>query len=141
MSETTLLHTGRITFLQYATIFVCFLMNILDGMDVLVISYCASDIAESWGVSSEALGVVFSAGLAGMTLGALFLAPFADRIGRKSMIMTCALLMGVSMYATSFSQSVEQLVILRFVSGIGIGGMLASTAALVAEFTPNRSKD
>jgi len=49
--------------LQYATIFICFLMNILDGMDVLVISYCAPAIAESWDIGPEALGIVFSAGL------------------------------------------------------------------------------
>jgi len=127
--------------LQYATILVCFLMNVLDGMDVLVISYCAPAIAESWNVGPEALGIVFSAGLAGMALGALLLAPFADHIGRKKMILISALLMGISIYFTGYSESVLQLIVLRFLSGLGIGSMLASTAALTAEFTPNKSKD
>ena len=74
-SKTTI-DSSPISPLQYATILVCFLMNILDGMDVLVISYCAPAIAQSWNVSPETLGIVFSAGLAGMTLGALLLAPF-----------------------------------------------------------------
>ena len=127
--------------LQYSTIFVCFLMNILDGMDVLVISYCAPAIAKSWLVGPEALGAVFSAGLAGMTIGALFLAPFADTIGRKKMILISALLMGTSMMLTAWSQNVTQLMVLRFISGVGIGSMLASTTALTAEYSPDKSKD
>lgn len=140
-SSLSSLDVKPISGLQYATILVCFIMNILDGTDVLVISYCAPAIAESWSVSPEALGIVFSAGLAGMTLGALLLAPFADHIGRKKMILMSALLMGSSVFLTSYSNSVLMLIVLRFLSGIGIGSMLASTAALTAEFTPNRSKD
>lgn len=139
-SQTTL-DNSAISGLQYATIFVCFVMNVLDGMDVLVISYCAPAIAQSWNVSPETLGIVFSAGLAGMTLGALFLAPFADHIGRKNMILLSALLMGCSIFLTAYSQSVNMLIVLRLISGIGIGSMLASTAALIAEYTPNRSRD
>ena len=138
--EQSKINNHPVSALQYATIFVCFVMNILDGMDVLVISYCAPAIAKSWSVSPEALGAVFSSGLAGMTIGALFLAPFADQIGRKKLILIAALIMGASMYATSFSQNVTHLVVFRFISGIGIGSMLASTAALTAEFTPDRTK-
>lgn len=127
--------------LQYATILVCFLMNILDGMDVLVISYCAPAIAKSWQIGPEALGIVFSSGLAGMTIGALFLAPFADHMGRKNMILISALLMGTSIMFTAWTTNVSQLILLRFLSGIGIGSMLASTAALTAEYTPDKSRD
>jgi len=116
-------------------------MNILDGMDVLVISYCAPAIANAWNVSSEALGAVFSAGLAGMALGALLLAPYADIIGRKKIILLSAILMGISMFFTGYTENVFQLMVLRFVSGLGIGSMLASTAALTAEYTLNKSKD
>lgn len=130
-----------LSIVQYTIVFICFLMNILDGMDVMVISYCAPAIAKSWDVSPEALGAVFSAGLAGMALGALLLAPYADQIGRKKMILLSAFLLGVSMFLTGYSQNVTQLMLLRFISGLGIGSMLASTAALTAEYTPNRSKD
>jgi len=116
-------------------------MNIFDGMDVLIISYCAPAISNSWNIGPEALGVVFSAGLAGMALGALFLAPYSDSFGRKKIILLSALLMGVSMFLTGYSESVNQLITLRFLSGIGIGSMLASTAALTSEYTPNKSKD
>ena len=62
-------------------------MNIIDGMDVLVISYTAPVIASSWDISFEALGVGFSSGVLGMAIGALLLAPYADKIGRKKIIL------------------------------------------------------
>ncbi len=143
MQKTTkeLIDGQELSKLQYTTFFVCFVMNILDGMDVMVISYCASAIATSWQVGPEELGIVFSSGLAGMMIGAMFLAPFADQIGRKKMIMISALLMGVSMLLTAWTQTVPQLLSMRFLSGIGIGSMLASTAALTAEYAPNRIRD
>lgn len=130
-----------ITSLQYGTLLLCFLMNMLDGMDVMVISYTAPSIAAAWAVSPEALGIVFSTGLLGMALGAMFLAPRADVIGRRAMILICAALMGVSVFLTQYAQNVQHLIFFRFISGIGIGSMLASTATLAAEYAPFRSKD
>ena len=137
----TLIDNNRMTRLQYVTLAVCFLMNMLDGMDVMVISYTAPSIAKEWAVSPEALGLVFSMGLLGMAIGAMFLAPRADIIGRRSMILICAALMGLSIFLTQFAQNKEHLVIFRIISGLGIGGMLASTATLGAEYAPNRTKD
>lgn len=141
LSVKELIDQRSMTRLQYATVLVCFLMNIIDGVDVLVISYCASAIAKSWSLSPEALGAVFSSGLAGMTVGALLLAPLADKIGRKKMILLSAVLVGASIFITAYTTTLNQLILLRFLSGIGIGSMLASTAALTAEFTPDKSKD
>lgn len=137
----SLLDQNSISRLQYATIFICFLMNVLDGMDVLVISYAAPAIAQSWGIGPEALGMVFSSGLIGMTIGALFLAPFADQIGRKTLIIISCALMGLSIYLTSYANSVSTLIMFRLISGVGIGSMLATTAALAAEYTPHRTRD
>jgi benzoate transport len=116
-------------------------MNMLDGMDVLVISYTAPAIAKAWDISPQALGTVFSAGLFGMTIGTLFLAPFADKIGRKSIILISGIIMGVCIYLTSYAASITELLIYRFVSGLGIGSMLASTASLASEYTPNKTRD
>ena len=137
----SILDSGKITRTQYAIIAVCFLMNVLDGVDVLVISYCASAIAKDWALSPETLGLIFSAGLVGMTVGSLLLAPLADKIGRKNMILISAVIMGGSMYASAYTTTAYQLMFMRLVSGIGIGSMLASTAALVAEYTPVKSKN
>jgi MFS transporter, AAHS family, 4-hydroxybenzoate transporter len=140
-SSKALIDNNPISKLQFATIFICFLMNMLDGMDVLVISYTAPAIAKAWSIGPDVLGTVFSSGLIGMTLGTLFIAPYADRIGRKNLILISAVVMGSCIYLTSFATSVNALLAYRFLSGLGIGCMLASTAALTAEFTPNKTRD
>ncbi|GAB4038124.1 MFS transporter [Spirosoma gilvum] len=141
VSTKSLLDHQPLTRLQYTTILICFLMNMLDGMDVMVISYAAPAIAKGWNSSPEALGIVFSSGLFGMTFGALLLAPLADSIGRKTMILISAAIMGFSIYLTAQSTAIIHLIAFRFVSGLGIGSMLASTAALAAEYTPDKTKD
>ena len=84
-------------------------MNMLDGIDVMVASYAAPNISKDWSISPQSLGIVFSAGLLGVSIGAMFLAPRADKIGRKSMILICNLIMGLSILATSWVTSVEVL--------------------------------
>ena len=133
--------SSNISFLQYLIIFICFFLNIIDGMDVLAISYTAPVIASSWDISFEALGVVFSSGVLGMAIGALLLAPYADKIGRKKIILISTIIISIGILLTGFSANIYHLIFLRFLSGIGIGTMLASTVSLVSEYTPNRSRD
>jgi MFS family permease len=122
-------------------ILVCFVCNMLDGMDVLIISYTAPAIAKAWSITSANLGVVFSSGLVGMTVGAVFLAPLADRFGRKPMMMVASIIMGVCIYITSMATSINTLLIFRFGSGLGIGIMMATTAAMTAEYSPLRTRN
>ncbi len=124
-----------------STILICFLMNMLDGMDVMVVSYAAPNISKAWSISPQSLGIVLSAGLLGMSIGAMFLAPRADKIGRKTMILICNAIMAISVFLTIYANSVETLIIFRIISGIGIGGMLASTATITAEYAPKANKD
>ncbi len=113
----------------------------LDGMDVVVISFAAPAIVDEWAIVPQALGIVFSAALVGMTLGAMFLAPLADVIGRRNMIMICIVIMAGGVFLTALAQNVTQLALLRVFSGIGIGAMLASVATVAAEFSPDRHKN
>jgi benzoate transport len=131
----------KMTKVQYFSIAICFLMNILDGMDVLVVSYCAPAIAQDLSLGPKTLGVVFSAGLIGMAIGAIFLAPFADKFGRKKLILISAFIMGLSVLLTAFSENIFQLIFMRLLSGLGIGCMLATTATLTSENVLNNSKD
>ncbi|MFC4231344.1 MFS transporter [Parasediminibacterium paludis] len=124
-----------------SVIIICFLMNILDGTDVMVISYAAPGISKQWLISPQSLGIVFSSALLGMALGAIFVAPRADKFGRRNIVLLCNLIMGLSVFATSWATSIEMLAIMRIVSGIGIGGMLACTATLTSESAPVKKKD
>ena len=59
------------------------MLNMLDGFDVLVMAFTASEVAREWSLSGAGLGVLLSAGLLGMAGGSLFVAPWADRFGRR----------------------------------------------------------
>jgi MFS transporter, AAHS family, 4-hydroxybenzoate transporter len=130
----------KISTLQFITIAICFLMNMLDGMDVMVISYIAPALTKEWAITPQVLGVVFSAGLIGMTIGTVFLAPHADVVGRRNIILLCAAIMGTTVFATCFAHSIQEMMCYRFLSGLGIGGMLASCATLTSEFAPSKTK-
>jgi MFS family permease len=116
-------------------------MNMLDGTDVMVISYAAPSISKQWSISPQSLGIVFSAALVGMAIGAMFVAPLADNFGRKKIILISNLIMGLSVFMTSWANSVQILTLMRIISGIGIGAILACTATLASETAPSKSKD
>lgn len=126
---------------SYWIVFVCFVCNMLDGMDVLIISYTAPAIAKAWSISPANLGIVFSSGLIGMTVGAIFVAPLADKFGRKPMMLLAAGVMGTCIYITSYAQSTSALLLYRFISGLGIGVMMVNTASITAEYTPTKTRD
>ena len=131
----------KMTKVQYLSIAICFLMSVLDGMDILVVSYCAPAIAEDLNLGPKTLGFIFSAALIGMAIGAILLAPLADIFGRKKLILASALIMGLSVILTAFSATILELIIMRLISGLGIGCMLATTATLTSENVLNNSKD
>ncbi|BBC73560.1 MFS transporter [Altererythrobacter sp. B11] len=124
--------------LQVRTLILCFVLNMLDGADVLVVSFVAPVLTEEWQVSDAAFGLVFSSGLAGMTLGALFLAPFADTYGRKKVIVLASVIIGLGMLLSALATSLTMLAVLRVITGLGIGSILASVAALASEYAPDR---
>ena len=55
--------------LQITVIGICVLLNMIDGMDVLIVSYVAPVLAAEWALSASQVGWIFSAGLAGMMAG------------------------------------------------------------------------
>ena len=127
--------------LQIWIVGMCFVLNMLDGMDVLAISFAAPIIARDWTISPQELGIVFSAALAGMAIGAVGISPFSDVIGRRRIILLSLVIIGVGMLATAYAQSVAQLVILRLVAGLGIGSILASLTSLVSEYSPEKYRN
>jgi len=136
-----LIDRSRLTGAQFGIIAICSLLNVLDGMDVVVISYAATALAGDWGIEPSTLGIVFSAGLVGMTAGSILLAPWADVIGRRTMIVLCVSVIAGGVLLTAAAEAVWQLVFLRFVSGLGIGAMLASTVTLASEYAPERRRN
>lgn len=127
--------------LQIIAVVICVALNALDGFDVLAISFAAPGIAAEWGISRAELGVVLAMELIGMAFGALLLGSFADRYGRRPVILGCLILMSVGMYLASTVNSINTLLVFRFATGLGIGGMLATINAMVAEYSNARRRN
>lgn len=127
---------GNVSGLQWLVFAVALILNMLDGFDVTAMAFTAHSIGEQLAIPPERLGIVFSVALAGMMAGAMFLAPFSDVLGRRKMVLLSILVVGLSMIATGYASSLWQLVLLRLVTGLGVGGLLASLATITAEYTP-----
>ena len=134
------LNQGKITTIQIGVIVICWFINMLDGFDVLAIAYTAPSITEEWALAPEKLGVVLSAGLVGMALGTMFIAPLADRFGRRRIILWCLAIIGFAMMATASASSISLLISARIVTGLGLGGLLASPNTMVAEYSSDRRR-
>jgi MFS transporter, AAHS family, vanillate permease len=132
------LDEGEMTRFQWAAVAVCVMLIMLDGFDVLVMAFTAAPISAEWKLSGAELGFLFSAGLFGMAAGSLFLAPWADRFGRQPIILLCLLLISAGMLASAMAQNGVQLGVLRAVTGVGIGGMLASVGVITAEYSSRK---
>jgi AAHS family 4-hydroxybenzoate transporter-like MFS transporter len=113
----------------------CALMFI-EGYDMQVAAYAAPAIIKAWQIDRAALGPVFGAGLFGYMLGATCLSDLADRFGRKRVILAGMWLFGLFTLAAAFAGSLEALLALRFVAGIGLGGSIPTAIALNAEYAP-----
>ena len=119
-----------------AIIALCFAINMADGVDVTILSFIAPRLQAEWGIGGEVMGRLFSAGLLGMAIGGMLIAPLADRLGRRRVILTALALMSVGMVLSSRAGSPGELMVLRVVVGMGIGTVLAAMAALAAESAP-----
>ena len=125
---------------QIRLLLACAAVLFLDGFDTQAIGYVAPDLARDWGLARGALGPVFSAGLFGLMIGALVFGPVADRIGRKKIIVFSTAAFGIGTLATVFAQDITSLLVIRFLTGLGLGGALPNAVALTSEFSPHRRR-
>jgi benzoate transport len=121
--------------LQIAVVALTVALNALDGFDVLSISFASPGIADEWGIERGALGVVLSMELIGMAIGSVVLGGVADRIGRRPTILGCLAVMALGMFMATTVRGLVDLSVWRVITGLGIGGMLASINAVAAEFS------
>ena len=132
---------GPMTFRQVLIIAVCFILNMLDGFDVTAMAYAANPITQEWAISAGQLGWLFSAALIGMTLGAMFIAPFSDVIGRRNMLILAVISIGITMIASGLTNSFWQLLPIRVLTGLGVGAVLVTNASMAAEYTPDKFRN
>src|ERR1700733_11337927 len=116
----------------------CLLAMMADGFDLLNASIAGPALIKEWGISRASLGPVFSASLVGFFVGAPFFGYLGDRFGRRLAIITSLILVGVTTLACAWATNLQELLWLRFLSGLGLGGVLPNVIALNAEFAPKR---
>ena len=113
---------------------------VMDGFDVQAIGFVAPALTEDWHIDPIALGPIFGAGLLGMLVGSMLLSILADRIGRRPVLVGSTTFFSLCMLGTAAAVSVQQLVVLRFLAGLGIGGVMANAVALASEYSPQHRR-
>ena len=102
--------------------------------------FIAPQLKMEWGLGPHALGPVLSAALIGLAVGALTAGPLADRYGRRIVLLCSVCLFGVLTIATALAPDVQSLVVLRFLTGLGLGAAMPNASILVSEYAPARSR-
>lgn len=131
---------GGVTTQQLLVVALCMFFNMLDGFDITAMAVVAGPVSAALELTPDKLGWIFSFALAGMMGGAMFLAPVSDVIGRRKLIIMAVALIGVSIIFTATATTLVEFILLRFISGLGAGAMLASQAALASEYSPDKYK-
>ena len=128
------------TLRMWIIVAVMVLLNANDGFDVLSSAFAAPGISAEWGIPRSELGIMLGAELVGMGFGSVLLGGLADRMGRKPTIIICLVIGGIGMFLASQAGGVWDLTAFRFITGIGIGGMLASINAVTAECSNKKDR-
>ena len=117
---------------------VALLALVCDGFDIAAMGYIVPELIKDWQLEPSAFVSAFSAGIIGMMIGGPLLGFYGDRLGRRRIIVIGLCGIGLATLATMAAQTVTHLVILRLITGIGLGGVIPNIAALVAELAPKR---
>jgi AAHS family 4-hydroxybenzoate transporter-like MFS transporter len=132
------LDSTKITAFQSTIIGLCALMAMIDGMDTQAIGLVAPAIAADWHVPAPAFGPVFGSSLFSGLIGALVVGQAGDRFGRKPVLLFSVLVLALGSLATPLTHSVSGLLIVRLVTGFGLGGALPIIISITSEFSPQR---
>ncbi len=121
-------------------LFWCLLIILFDGYDLAINGVALPLLMQEWGLSAVQAGMLASTALGGMMFGAMFFGSLADKIGRKSVIMICIILFSGFTFWGGFASTPTEFGVLRFLAGLGIGGVMPNLVALTSEYAPQRMR-
>ncbi len=124
--------------LQLRVAVLCGLIQTLDGYDLSAIGLAVPSLSKAWSLSPSSFTQAFALSSVGIMVGAMLAGPIADRFGRKPTLLISVALFGLFSLLSAWANSLTMLVLLRFFTGIGIGGAMPTTVALTSDYTPDR---
>lgn len=136
----TVIDREKLSPLQWLVFTLGFLVFFCDGLDTGIIGFIAPALLDDWGISKPQLAPVLSAALVGMSIGAILSGPLADKFGRKKVITFTTLLFGAFTVLCGFATSTQELMIYRFITGIGLGAAMPNISTIVSEYMPVKRK-
>lgn len=125
---------------QRLVLWLCFLVVAVDGFDTAAIGFVAPSLRAEWGLTAAALAPLFGAGLVGLMMGALIFGPLADRWGRKLILAGSVAFFGLMSLASVWAPDLPSLVVLRFLTGLGLGGAMPSAITMTSEYCPEQRR-
>jgi AAHS family 4-hydroxybenzoate transporter-like MFS transporter len=134
----SLIDDERISTYQLGVIALCALIAMLDGFDTQAIAFTAPAIAVALNIPVATFGPVFAIGLLGGMLGAFGFGLVADRSGRKFSLIVAMIVFALGSLLTARANSAHELMLFRFITGLGLGGAIPSIISMTAEFAPRR---
>nr|WP_315400610.1 MFS transporter [uncultured Duganella sp.] len=145
MGKTTLdvgraIDNGPYTWMQKVVVVMAALSIVMDGFDGQLIGFAIPSIMKEWDITRDSFAPVVAAGLVGMGIGSACAGLFADRYGRRMVVIGSVFLFGAATCAIGLASDVTGIAILRLIAGLGIGGALPSSTTMTAEFTPARRR-
>jgi AAHS family 4-hydroxybenzoate transporter-like MFS transporter len=133
-----LIDTGGIGRFQVTLFALCAMSLIMDGFDVQAMAYVAPAVIDEFGITGSRIGDLIAAANSGVLVGSLVFTVLADKIGRRPVLIIGTFFFAILTLITSQANSVGQLLVLRFIGGIGMGSIIPNATALIGEYSPSR---
>jgi AAHS family 4-hydroxybenzoate transporter-like MFS transporter len=135
-----IIERARIGPLQLRVLILCALVTLLDGFDLQAMASVIPTLAADWGVAPGSLRWIVTAALIGVGVAALLLSPVGDYAGRRMTLIVSFALVAVTMLLTATASSAAELLVWRFLTGLGLGASIPNAFALTAEYVPARQR-
>ena len=134
------LDRASLSSLQLVVLLLCFLVATFDGMDAQIIAFAAPWMMPDLGIEEGSLGIVFAAATIGMAFGAVIFGYLGDLFGRKRIVVITVVMFSIFTPLAGLASNLNELLVIRFVTGIGMGGALPNAVTLVAEYSAQRQR-